>query len=183
MHRGINRIVLAGVLLAFGLGLAGCEDGFDMDKLDVFHLNDKKKLPGERKDVFPGGVPGVTQGVPQDLVKGYQAPPETATALPGEESAAEKRAAAIEPAGESKPARKPKPRVARHKPSRITVKPAAQPVAEQPQQQQPQGAPWPAPAQQPPQQASGAQSPWPSTTQQPSSAPWPAAPPPGTFSR
>src|SRR6185437_10227138 len=116
------------------------------------------------------------------LVKGYQAPPETATALPGEDSAAEKRAAAIEPAERPKSVRKPKPRVAKRKPARITVKSNAQPAAA-PQQQQTQGAPWPAPAQQQPQQASGAQSPWPATTQQPSTAPWPSAPPPGSFSR
>ena len=42
----------------------------------------KKKLPGERREVFPGGVPGVSQGVPPELMKGYQAQPETATAAP-----------------------------------------------------------------------------------------------------
>src|SRR3954463_4685673 len=32
----------------------------------------KKPLPGERRAVFPEGVPGVQQGVPQDLVRGNQ---------------------------------------------------------------------------------------------------------------
>ena len=37
---------------------------------DLF--NSKKKLPGDRKPVFPQGVPGVAQGIPQELVKGNQ---------------------------------------------------------------------------------------------------------------
>ncbi len=51
-----------------------------MDKLDIFGLSEKKKLPGERKDLFPGGVPGVTQGIPPEYMKGNQPPPETAQA-------------------------------------------------------------------------------------------------------
>ena len=39
---------------------------------DIF--DNKKPLPGERRAVFPEGVPGVPQGVPPELVKGYQAP-------------------------------------------------------------------------------------------------------------
>ena len=57
--RRMHRIVLLAGLIALAPVLAGCEN-FDMDSLDVFHLNDKKKLPGERKEVFPEGVPGVT---------------------------------------------------------------------------------------------------------------------------
>ena len=52
--------------------LAGCAGGmssFDpSDMLDF--LDTKKKLPGERKPVFPEGVPGLEQGVPKDLYKG-----------------------------------------------------------------------------------------------------------------
>ncbi len=41
------------------------------DPSDVFDwLDTKKKLPGERKPVFPDGVPGLEQGVPKDLYKG-----------------------------------------------------------------------------------------------------------------
>ena len=47
--RRMHRIVLLAGLVALAPVLAGCED-FDMDKFDVFGLNDKKKLPGERKD-------------------------------------------------------------------------------------------------------------------------------------
>ena len=163
--RRLHRIVLLVGMIAIGPVLAGCAD-FDMDKLDVFGLNEKKKLPGDRKAVFPGGVPGVSQGIPPEYVKGNQ-PPETAQALPvePEKPAAAgkpaKKTAAVQPADEPKPKRKPKPRQ------------PAQPAA--------QGAPppaWPAQEQQPPQQA---QSPGPG--QSTSSAPWPSAPAPGTFSR
>ena len=41
---------------------------------DVFDT--KKKLKGDREAVFPDGVPGTTTGVPADLVKGYQPPPD-----------------------------------------------------------------------------------------------------------
>jgi hypothetical protein len=32
-------------------------------------------LPGERKPVFPGGVPGVQQGVPQEYLRPADNPP------------------------------------------------------------------------------------------------------------
>ena len=36
-------------------------------------FNQKKPLPGERKAVFPEGVPGVPQGVPPEMVQGLSA--------------------------------------------------------------------------------------------------------------
>jgi hypothetical protein len=73
--RRANRFAMTIVaLVVLAPVLAGCEN-FDMDNLDIFHLNEKKKLPGDRRPVFPEGVPGVSQGVPPDLVKGYQPPP------------------------------------------------------------------------------------------------------------
>jgi hypothetical protein len=66
-----RRIVLIASLLTCGLTLGGCES---MDPSEWF--NTKKPLPGDRKAVFPEGVPGVPQGVPPDLVQGYQPPPE-----------------------------------------------------------------------------------------------------------
>ena len=63
--RFIRGTVLALLLIGFGGVLAGCESLEDFQIWDT-----KKKLPGERKEVFPGGVPGVTQGIPPDLVKG-----------------------------------------------------------------------------------------------------------------
>jgi hypothetical protein len=190
--RRMHRLAVLAVLLAAGPVLAGCED-FDPDKLDFFHLSDKKKLPGERKELFPGGVPGVTQGVPPEYLKGYQPPADTANANetlppaskvnPGDEDASavlkpEAKTAAVEPAAapKPKPKRKPKPATAQRAPAQITVQPAAsgQPAAVSQQQ-----SPWPAPNQ-PPQQA---QSPWPNSNQTNNTSPWPAAPPPAPVSR
>ena len=50
--RRMYRIVLMAGLIALAPVLAGCAD-FDMDSLDFLHLNEKKKLPGERKELFP----------------------------------------------------------------------------------------------------------------------------------
>jgi len=182
------RAKLARLIVAFAVTaplLAACSD-FDADKLDFFHLSEKKKLPGERKPLFPEGVPGVSNGVPPDLVKGYQPPAQAADAVPAEQD---------KPATAEKP--KLKPRVAKQAipvppATRITVQPAqknpgdqppAQQQQQQQQQQQPEQAQAPWPAAQPAQQAqpNGAQSPWPSTSQQ--SSPWPAPPASGTFQR
>ena len=65
--------------LLFGLALGGCEN-FDPENW----FNTKKPLPGERKPVFPDGVPGVPQGVPAELARGYQPPPEPAPPPPVE---------------------------------------------------------------------------------------------------
>jgi hypothetical protein len=166
MMRTKVALIVAGLFVLPILG--GCSD-FDAEKLDFFNMNKEKKLPGERKPLFPEGVPGVTQGIPPDLVKGYK-PPETA--------------AAPEPEPE-----KPKPRVVRRapKPTPVRVSPAPQPAAQpapaaQAQRQQPAGG-WPAPPQQQ-QTQQGAQSSWPappSQPQQPSA--WPAPPAPNTFQR
>ena len=89
-------------------GLTACSN-FDPDKLDIFGLNEKKKLPGERKDVFPGGVPGVTQGIPPEYMRGNQAPPETAQA-PAPAQAKEAAAGEEEKAAAAEPEEKPKPK-------------------------------------------------------------------------
>src|SRR5262245_55561426 len=67
----MRRAFLSTLLLGAGLGLGGCET-FDLESI----WNSKKPLPGERRAVFPEGVPGVPQGVPQELTRGYQQPPE-----------------------------------------------------------------------------------------------------------
>jgi outer membrane biosynthesis protein TonB len=164
--RTIHRVMLLTALATLAPALTACSD-FDMDKLDVFGLNEKKKLPGERKEVFPGGVPGVTQGIPPEFVKGNQPPPDAAQTAPATEP--DKKTAAVEPEPKPKPKRPPKPRTV-SQPTQITVQPAPQ--------QQP--APWPQ-DQQPAQQQS--QAPWPAQGQTNSTAPWPSAPQPGTFSR
>ena len=62
-------IVLIASLLASGIMLGSCST---FDPTEWF--NTKKPLPGERKEMFPGGVPGVSQGVPPELVEGYREP-------------------------------------------------------------------------------------------------------------
>ena len=100
------RIALTVPVLSLGLALAGCESFDPTSVFDMEIFNTKKKLPGDRRAVFPEGTPGVPQGVPQELVKGYQAPPEQA-----QES--EPQAAAQQQAqpAEAKPKPKPKPKV------------------------------------------------------------------------
>jgi hypothetical protein len=183
--RRTNRIVLLVALLAITPVLAGCEN-FDMDSLDVFGLNKKKKLPGERQELFPSGVPGVTQGIPPEYLKGNQPstesaqtpigePAANAAATPeGKGAAPAGKTAALAPAEEPKPKpkRKPKPRTASHPPTQITVHPTPQGQSGDQQQKM---APWPATSPQQGQQ--------PASGQSSSTAPWPSAPPPDTFSR
>jgi hypothetical protein len=73
----LMRIIL--VTSALILPLGGCASiGDAIDPTEWFSgdmFSGKKKLPGDRKPVFPEGVPGVTQGIPSDLVKGNQQPP------------------------------------------------------------------------------------------------------------
>ena len=70
--RRSQRLIAATVLIALSGALGGCSRGmsnFDPSDLLDF-LDTKKKLPGERKPVFPDGVPGLEQGVPKELYKG-----------------------------------------------------------------------------------------------------------------
>ena len=139
------RILPVAALLC-GLFLAGCDSFDPLDKFQDWDLmSSKKPLPGERRPVFPEGVPGVPQGVPPDMVKGYQSPPE-----------------APPPVVEAKPAR-PKPK-----------KTAAAPRRQAPPPQEMQEAPAAAPATrtQPVQQGAGgwptmpgAQPTWPADAQ------------------
>src|SRR6202165_340228 len=70
--RRSQRLIAASVLIALSGALAGCSGGFgSWDPTDLLDfLDTKKKLPGERKPVFPDGVPGLEQGVPKELYKG-----------------------------------------------------------------------------------------------------------------
>ena len=71
--RAAFKLVRTAILAAgLALPLSACES-FDLTNLIP---DSKKKLPGERREVFPEGVPGVSKGVPPELTKGYQAPPE-----------------------------------------------------------------------------------------------------------
>ena len=84
--RRTPRLIAAAVLIAFTGALGGCSSFDPSDLLDF--LDTKKKLPGDRKPVFPEGVPGLEQGVPRDLYKGAQQQPDpnapAVAALPAE---------------------------------------------------------------------------------------------------
>jgi hypothetical protein len=174
------------VMLALALTVAGCTKGGQFDPTEIFNsdvFDSKKKLKGDRVPVFPDGVPGASTGVPPDLVKGYQAPPE-----PADADAAVPGPAPPATAESEKPKPKPKPKVALQKPAapptRITVGPASKPAAA-PQQPDAAQSAWPAsPATTSPQQAAS-QSVWPappaSTPSQPtqsSQSIWPNPPAP-----
>src|SRR6476646_3675350 len=70
--RRSQRLIAASVLIALSGALAGCSSGLsNWDPTDLLDfLDTKTKLPGERKPVFPDGVPGLEQGVPKELYKG-----------------------------------------------------------------------------------------------------------------
>jgi hypothetical protein len=73
--RRSQRLIAAAVLISLSGVLAGCSDSLgklsDWDPTDMLDfLDTKKKIPGERKPVFPEGVPGLEQGVPKQLYKG-----------------------------------------------------------------------------------------------------------------
>ncbi len=127
------RVTVTVATLSLGLALGGCGSFDPTAILDSDFFTAKKKLPGERRPVFPEGTPGVSQGVPPELVKGYEAPPEPEPARQAEPA-------------EAKPKPKPRPKiVARPKeessPTPVTVRPSPAP-APAPSQSQPQ---WPDP--------------------------------------
>jgi len=182
--RRTPRLIAAAVLIAFTGVLGGCSSFDPSDLLDF--LDTKKKLPGDRKPVFPEGVPGLEQGVPKDLYKGAQQDPNgpAVAALPAEPPPAE-------PAKPSKSAKAKKIR------QPAAAAPAEAPAGEVDGEAQPEAAPAqaapppkhkivrkrttaPPPDQQPAQQpAQSAQ-----TTQQPQpQGAFPAPLPSGSFSR
>ena len=91
----LQRFIAAAVVIALSGALAGCGGGSALGNFDPSDLLDfldtKKKLPGDRKPVFPEGVPGLEQGVPKKLYKGSrqeqidQQNAQTAPAPPPEE--------------------------------------------------------------------------------------------------
>ena len=185
--RRIPALALIAALAAAPM-LAGCEsfEDFDMDKLDVFGLNKKKPLPGERRDVFPGGVPGVTQGIPPEYLKSNVEKQQAADAAAAVEQQkqeaaqaaeeAQKKAAAAAEAAKPKPKPKPKPKLVRL-PSRPVTQVTIQPTRAQPAQQ----TGWPA-ANQQQQQPAQPQPAQPQQGQQQDPS-WNTAPPASTIPR
>ncbi|KRR19951.1 hypothetical protein [Bradyrhizobium retamae] len=93
-----QRLIATAVLIALSGALAGCGSMGNFDPSDLLDfLDTKKKLPGERKPVFPEGVPGLEQGVPKDLYKGANQqvddPNAVAAAAPPPEEPKSKRGA------------------------------------------------------------------------------------------
>jgi hypothetical protein len=177
--------VRLGAAVAVVLLLAGCTKGGQLDPTEVFDADmfeNKKKLQGDRQPLFPNGVPGAETGVPPDLVKGYQPPPEpvaqTADVTPT-------------PAAEAKPKPKPKPKP---QVARAPASPAPAAVNDPAWNQKPASAAahdpvWDQPsAAAPPVGAQSGQTVWPAspqgaTTQQAAQPAWPSPPAPGTATR
>jgi hypothetical protein len=99
----MRKRVLSSAVLLLGLALSGCDSFDPLDKFQDWDLMSSSKTPlkGERRPVFESGVPGVPQGVPPELVKGYQPP-----------------AADPPPVVEAKPAKPAKPKKVASKPRR-----------------------------------------------------------------
>ena len=88
-----QRLIATAVLIALSGALAGCGSTGSFDPSDLLDfLDTKKKLPGDRKAVFPEGVPGLEQGVPKDLYRGARQQDD-----PNAQAAAAAPAAAEEP--------------------------------------------------------------------------------------
>jgi outer membrane biosynthesis protein TonB len=168
MSRGrFSSLVRSGSALTLIFVLGACTAGGQFDPTEIVSTDvfgTKKKLSGEREPVFPQGVPGAETGVPPDLVKGYQPPPEPVAAADIGGDAAAKTAA---PAEKPKPKPKPKPKVAR----------APAPQAHDPVWDQKAPSSAPPPARQP------AQSAWPAPPGQSGQTNWPAAPAAGQSSQ
>ncbi len=133
--RRSQRLIAAAVLIALSSALAGCSGGFgNWDPTDVFDwLDTKKKLPGDRKPVFPDGVPGLEQGVPKELYKSevekeQQQEAAQAAAAAAAPPAADQPPAAEQPAPKSKQAKAKKGR----QPATASSAPAADSAGAEP---------------------------------------------------
>jgi hypothetical protein len=139
MNSFARAIVVAASLT---LPLGGCVNFDPQDWFAGDWFSNKKPLPGERKELFPGGVPGVSRGVPPDLVKGNQA----AALQDQQEEAPAVRLEEPKPKPKPKAKPKPKPKVVEaepeSRPTPVTVRP--QPQA-QPRPQGGGGVQWPDP--------------------------------------
>jgi len=188
-----QRLIAATVLIALSGALAGCGGGgiSSWDPSDMLDwLDTKKKLEGNRKPVFPEGVPGLEQGVPRDLYKGsaqeqlnqQNAQAAAAAAPPQDESqqAAKKGKKNKPPAAASTA----DPNVApdANASGEAEGSTAAAPAAPKPKKIVRKRTTAPPPDQQDAQPASSGAPPAATTAQQQSAAPFPAPMPSNTFS-
>ena len=157
------RIAFTASALSLCLVVAGCENFDPTSVFDAEIFNTKKKLPGDRRPVFPEGTPGVPQGVPEELVKGYQPSPEQEPPVQQAQPVEQKAKPKPKPKVVAKPKEQPAPAPAA---TSVTVRPPS--AQSQPAQQ----SPWPDPPPTQPQQPAAA---WPGS-QQPGVA-WPDPPP------
>lgn len=181
--RRSQRLIAASVLIALSSALAGCSSLYSWDPSDMLDwLDTKKKLPGDRKPVFPQGVPGLEQGVPKELYKG-------SAQEQLDQQNAQAAAAAAAPVEEPKQKRgtksKSKP------PAAASTEPAAAPDAAPEEDGSTAAAP-PAPKPKkivhrrttaPPPDQTAAQPAQSTQSPQQSAAPFPAPMPSGTFTR
>ena len=170
--RRSQRLIAAAVLISLSVVLAGCSDSLsNWDPSDMLDwLDTKKKVPGDRKPVFPDGVPGLEQGVPKELYKGsaqeridqQNAQAAAAASAPAgaptskqakskskQPAAADAASAEDGGANAAPPAPKPK-KIARKRttappPDQQTAQPAQSGQPAQPAQPQQSAAPFPAP--------------------------------------
>src|SRR3954452_20687974 len=187
--RESKRLIALAVIIALSGALAGCGGGglssFDpSDMLDF--LDTKKKLPGERKPVFPDGVPGLGQGVPKNLYKG------SAQEQIDQQNAQAAAAAAASAPGEPRSKQASKSKGKGKQPATATA-PAAAPDADAaPEEEGSSAAAPPAPKPNkiarrrttaPPADQPAGQSAPPAQSSQQSAAPFPAPLPSRTFTR
>ena len=185
--RRSQRLIASAVVIALSGDLAGCSSSLsNFDPSDLLDwLDTKKKLPGERKPVFPDGVPGLEQGVPKELYKG------SAQEKLDQQNAEAAAAAAAPPAEEPKSKRSAKSKDKSKQPATAGTEPAAEPDAA-PEDEGGTAAAPPAPKPKkiarkrttaPPPDQSAAQPAEPAQSSQQSAAPFPAPMPSGTFTR
>jgi hypothetical protein len=179
--RRLQRLIAASVLIVLSGAVAGCSSGISswdpMDMLDW--IDTKKKLPGDRKPVFPEGVPGLEQGVPKSLYKGasqqeidrQNAQAAAAAAAPPPEDAKSKRAA------------KSKSKQQDAASTDTAATPGEDGTAAAPQAPKPKKIVRQRTTAPPPDQPADAQPAQPAQPAQQSAAPFPAPLPGGTFSR
>jgi hypothetical protein len=181
-----QRLIAAAVVIALSGALAGCSSGLsNWDPTDLLDfLDTKKKLPGQRKPVFPDGVPGLEQGVPKELYKGAAQQPDA------------QGVATVQPAEEPKPQKGAKKGKGKQSASTAPAQDAAQAPAPDgeaaPEEEGSTAAAPPAPKPKkivrrrttaPPPDASAPQAAQPAAQPQQSASPFPAPVPAGTFQR
>jgi hypothetical protein len=79
--RRFPRPFVAAIALALAGTVAGCTSFDPSDMLDF--LDTKKPIPGQRRDVFPEGVPGIDPGIPKEYLQGQNTDPNAAPGVPG----------------------------------------------------------------------------------------------------